>query len=192
MERTAKHVVPGYGVADPDKVVPAVRQAINEAIDAREFPILLYGDVGSGKTCAAAGLFGKQKRRPLWYRADDLLVAMAVGRAGTIDVDAPNIYGEIERRPVKFCDFQTKVQRAAWMFLDDLGLRGATDPMKQALFDLLEWRQTKPLVITSNLSIPELAELYDDRIASRIQVGSRIRFGFADRRTRGKLTKCGD
>ena len=36
------------------------------------------------------------------------------------------------------------------LFLDDLGIRKPSEAVYQTLFDLLEWRKGKPLIITTN------------------------------------------
>jgi len=68
------------------------------------------------------------------------------------------------------------------VILDDLGLRPPTDTMYQSLFDVLEWRKGKPLLITSNKSPEDLALLYDDRIKSRLRAGTVVNMDGPDRR----------
>ena len=54
--------------------------------------------------------------------------------------------------------------------------------MQQGLFDLMEWRRGKPLVITSNKSPEDIGAIYDDRILSRLSAGTVLEIVGPDRR----------
>lgn len=120
----------------------------------------------------------------MWLRADDLLLSLATGRSSRelMHVDSINEDGQLVRKLVTFGQYQRRLAEVPWLFLDDLGIRAPTDAMRQYLFDLLEYRKDLPLVITSNLSPEGLAELYDDRIISRLTAGTVLEIDGDDRR----------
>lgn len=174
----------GYEAADKNKIDPDVLRKIRGLKETQKWPLVLSGDTGTGKTMAAACLYASYPALPMWHRADDLLLSMAVGRTGGVQVDQVNEYSEVVRREIPFPKFVNRVTSCCCLFLDDLGVRKPTDSMQAALFDLLEWRLGKPLVITTNLTkAAQIAELFDDRIASRMIAGTRITLRGADRRT---------
>lgn len=61
-------------------------------------------------------------------------------------------------------------RKAPFLLLDDLAGGRVTDYVAEATFRILDyrWRNELPTFITSNLSLEELAETWDDRMASRI------------------------
>lgn len=71
-------------------------------------------------------------------------------------------------------DYETEIQRlceAHFLILDDLGSSQMTDWQKEVLFSLLDHRlgDEKPTIITTNLSISAMKEVFDPRFMSRIQ-----------------------
>ena len=187
MERSAINEKPwGYQDADPAQIPQSVRDAINE----RRYPILLTGPPGTGKTSTAACKFATFTKRSMWHRADDLLLAMAVGRSGTVQVESYTESGELRRNEIAFARFVTRVNETCSLFLDDLGIRPPTPPMQQALFDILEWRKGKPVFITTNHKLPGLNDIgYDSRITDRLRTGTVIQLTGKSQRTNGPLVK---
>lgn len=177
----------GYSMATADQMDGAVLQEIRTLKQTRKWPLLLTGDVGTGKTCSAVCLYNAYQTLPMWHRSDDLLLAMSLGRNGGVQVETFNEYGELYRKAIPYSDFIGRVSRTCCLFLDDLGTRKPTEPMQQALFDLLEYRKGKAVCVTTNKTIPEIAELYDDRIADRFVAGTVIRFRGKSRRQRGNV-----
>lgn len=177
----------GYETAAADQIPSDQRDKIRHACTQGQWPMLLSGSVGSGKTCAAACVYGCFGRLPLWYRADDLLMQIGQARSGTpIRTECTREDGSVVVRELSYAKWETSCRNRSAVFLDDLGVRTASESMRQSLFDLLEWRKNQPLVITSNKSLSELAGMYDDRIADRIAAGTVVRFSGESRRQRGK------
>lgn len=58
-----------------------------------------------------------------------------------------------------------------WIVLDDLGVQKPTEWVIEMLYVYIEQRYVtqRPVILTSNLSLDEIALRYDDRIASRIR-----------------------
>jgi DNA replication protein DnaC len=71
-------------------------------------------------------------------------------------------------------DFQDHLLRLPLLVLDDLGAEQASDMWVSKLFDLLDGRLDKWTVITSNLSVSDVAEKLDVRIASRFRRGGNV------------------
>jgi DNA replication protein DnaC len=72
-----------------------------------------------------------------------------------------------------------------YLVLDDLGAEKTTDFVKSVLYQIIDYRYNwmKNTIITSNLSLDELAQRFDDRVASRIAgMGKVIEITGKDRR----------
>jgi DNA replication protein DnaC len=171
---------PGYGHANWESVPDAarlrgmLRRLNNLPHDQSEWPLYMHGRPGTGKTCLAALIFAAYKRQPFWRRADELLIEI-----GTSRTDG---YGSLK----------SKLNGSPCVFLDDLGVRPPTEAMTQALFDLMELRARRPLVIVSNHSPDALAKIYDERIVSRITAGTTLEIAGKDRRVgQGKRYQTG-
>jgi DNA replication protein DnaC len=171
---------PGYGHANWESVPDAarlrgmLRRLNNLPHDQSEWPLYMHGRPGTGKTCLAALIFAAYKRQPFWRRADELLIEIGASRADG--------YGTLK----------TKLNGSPCVFLDDLGVRPPTEAMTQALFDLMELRARRPLVIVSNHSPDALAKIYDERIVSRITAGTTLEIAGKDRRVgQGKRYQTG-
>ena len=172
----------GYEDADADMISPDLRRRLNQAISRKVWPFYLYGPVGTGKTCAAAVMFGAATRLPLWFRADDLLQNMSFGRGNGVRIEQMGLLRDRAFRTLPWDKFSARMNDAPCVFLDDLAVRKPTEAMQQSLFDLFEWRRGKPFVITSNKSPEELTLLYDERILSRVNAGTVIEVSGTDRR----------
>lgn len=167
----------GYEFVTWDKVTGRAKleKWIKSASQDRRFPIFIHGGTGTGKTCLAALLY-QTADSPLWRRCDDFLLSLATSRGD-----------------VFFRTEQAKATSCSCLFLDDIGLREPTETMQQILFDFLELRKGKPMVITSNHSPEGLTDLYDDRIRSRILAGTIIEMKGPDRRDgQGKRHLAGE
>ena len=172
----------GYSGATREQIRPKQRAEIKAACESGLWPLILAGSVGTGKTCAAAVIYGCFGQLPMWYRADDLLMSMAIGRSGSVRVEAMNDLGELVTSEIQYNKFVGRITNRSAVFLDDLGTRKSSEATYQALFDLLEWRKGRPLIITTNKTLAELAALYDDRIADRLAAGSVVKFTGPSRR----------
>ena len=155
----------GYEFADWSQVRQAeqVRQMLRAVQREAAWPLYIYGNPGSGKTCIAALIYEAFTRRPMWSRADDFLLEYVDRGDG--------------RKAL-----QAKVDGTPCLFLDDLGVRPPTPPMLQAIFDVLEMRKGRPVVIVSNHDLRKLSEIYDERIVSRLSAGTVLEIRGQDRR----------
>jgi hypothetical protein len=80
----------------------------------------------------------------------------------------------------KMLEFARDSQRI--FCVDDLGLRGSSDSVYEIVLELIDCRKRKPTIITSNRGPSELAEIYDERIVSRLMAGTLIEVTGPDRR----------
>ena len=99
----ARQLPEGYEFADWAQVRQAeqVRQMLRAVQRDASWPLYIYGNPGSGKTCIAALIYEAFARRPVWSRADDFLLE----------------YGDRgEGRKA----LQAKVRGTPCLFLDDL------------------------------------------------------------------------
>lgn len=180
----------GYETANIKGLDASVLAALRKVQRDRCYPLVFSGPTGTGKTCAAAVFYGTWHRLPMWHRADDLLLSVALGRTGGVEIDTRNEFQETIRVTIPFARFVDRVANCSCLFLDDLGTRTPTEPMYQALFDLMEWRKNKPICVTTNKTIPELAEMFDDRIVSRLAAGTVVLLAGSDRRKRGAIVRA--
>lgn len=147
-------------VNQPDRIQSAVKTVWQE----RRFPLYIHGPTGTGKSCLAALVFSMLHHMPMWRRADEFLIDIATKRNDG--------WGALKE----------KIRHSPCLFLDDLGLRPPTESMFHALFDVMELRANRPLVICSNKTLSQLAALYDDRIISRLSAGTQLLIDGEDRR----------
>ncbi|HSV31616.1 MAG TPA: ATP-binding protein [Atribacteraceae bacterium] len=75
--------------------------------------------------------------------------------------------GEAEKQPLLDCDC---------LVLDDLGVGGGETWVVTTLYEIIDHRLEwdRPTVITTNLAVAELGELYGGRVASRLGRGYRV------------------
>lgn len=142
------------------------------------WPVYLRGPAGTGKTCAALAL-ADQVRYGAWYRqcrdfVDDwrkVVLGQAVAELGYAIYPA---------------DFWRRVESRPLAILDEIGDRcKVTDTHYDAVKGFLDRRHKRPTVVLGNLDAKQLAEVYDDRIASRVCAGTVIFLAGKDRRRSG-------
>lgn len=139
-----------------------------------DWPLTMLGGVGVGKTCAALCMLDAAQRgvNPIKYvTAADLVSAITATRMGLPASETP---AEIWRH----------WKRCKLVVLDEIGARErVSDAHYEIVKQAIDYRQGKPAVFVSNLTLDRLAEVYDDRIASRLQAGTVLRmFDWQDRR----------
>lgn len=140
-----------WGVVDQsDKI----KQYVRDVCARRSWPLYIHGRPGVGKTSIAALIYSAWSLQPLWLRADTTLKEIAFAN----NEDAKT--------------WRKRIKQAPCVFLDDLGVQSPTPQMLVALFDLLEDRKGRPLVITGNHNMQSLSQIYEARIVSRLSAGA--------------------
>lgn len=149
------------------ELVPEALRRVFERLAAGElpWPLFLHGKAGRGKTCAALAMLDRVNAGRRYQTVPDLLDELRRCMSGKHEHDVT------ER------EFWERYERIKFFVLDEIGARERVsdfhyDVIKR-VFDL---RHAKPFVVCSNLSIGELATVYDDRIADRLAEGTRYEF----------------
>jgi len=133
--------------------------------------LLLYGSCGTGKTLLACRLavywFYKtfseterhDKKLPKVINMPSLI--LKIKDSWTKE---DNTQAETEKEII---DYHNKIP---FLVLDDLGVGNWTDWTRGVVYQLINKRyeDCKQTIITTNLTLPEIADKIDDRIASRI------------------------
>lgn len=78
--------------------------------------------------------------------------------------------------------WRSRVDREEFLFIDDIGLRNATDSAFEIIFELVNRRVGLPTLFTSNCDLDGIASTYDDRVASRLSAGTVIEMRGHDKR----------
>ncbi|MGI6357983.1 MAG: ATP-binding protein [Bacillota bacterium] len=126
--------------------------------DARQAPSLfISGKTGLGKTFLCSAICHALSENgivSLYATYSDLITSVKAG------FDSPSSGG----------DLLTLAREVPVLILDDLGAEYVTEFSTRCLFDIVNHRRNQrlPLVISSNLSLADVAIRYDDRIASRL------------------------
>lgn len=138
--------------------------------------LLLAGLPGNGKTQCAAWCCGALGREFVWTVWPDVVKEMR------------SEYGKTERM---FDDRLRGLFSASLLVVDDLIMPTAGDDrdLLQRLIDA-RWREQKPTIITSNLSLPDMEKTgLDARTASRMSSFDKIIFRGADYRRKPRGAK---
>lgn len=139
----------------------AKRFAANVAEGKQRDSLLLFGDVGLGKTFLASAI-GNQvvaaRRTVVYFTFSEFMDLMRLQK-----------YQDEE-------EYRAGIQRlldADLIILDDLGAEKVTEFVAQELFNVINHRINRelPMVVSTNLTPPEITETYDVRIASRLLNG---------------------
>ncbi len=135
-----------------------IAEAIDGCVSGRQpWPLVLTGPAGIGKTAAGLcvlDLFGSRRMYTAW----ELAMVVRDARCGD-----PGAERQLWRDIANF----------GCVLLDDIGSRErVSDSQYDAVKLTLDTRHGAPLVVTSNLHIKQLLDVYDDRITSRLAAGT--------------------
>jgi DNA replication protein DnaC len=143
--------------------------------------LFIYGSYGTGKTHMAVAIARElllQGRKVVFTSVPRLLFEIRKAfQEDTRETEA--VYVE-------------KYSSCEFLVLDDFGLEKATEWARQTMDYIIYQRDNllKPVVITSNLSLDEIARKIDGRIASRIAgMGKIVQFNGPDFRLKRKGVK---
>lgn len=168
-----------------DGIVPALRGALRETIKEGPYPIFLYGGVGSGKTSAMALAHATWPGHSYWYRLEEFVADITTCRSSK-KRSVTKIHNNLPFDRTETTLWRFTTSEHLWC-IDDFGTRTVSAAGFEIVFRLLNERKDKPTVITSNLSPEDIAQLYDERIASRIRGGTVIEVTAGDRRKGKRL-----
>ena len=172
-QKAMKHFIEcvgeAYSMADLEQI------DFRDKLESAKGDIFLYGDIGAGKTYAMAALIKKffcegfECRR---INFDDFCCKVRStmnSRAGPSEYDLIRDLSDVDK-----------------LFIDDIGIRSKqeTDFAYVTLYSILNKRQERwlPTYITTNKSIEQLSESFDERIASRLRLATVVHLAGKDRR----------
>lgn len=148
----------------PSRIHANVRVAVERCVTGQwGWPLLMCGTTGIGKTRAALLLCD-------WVDGAGFTTASRFfSRWQEIQNDGRNPMTEIYGRP-------------PLMVIDDLGIKTPTEFQRTALTEFMTQRAA-PIVITSNLSLKELGDVFDGRVMDRLAGGTIVEAkGYSQRR----------
>lgn len=125
--------------------------------------LFFFGKAGAGKTHLVVSIAR--------YIIEQKQVSVKFARVIDLLMDIRKTYNTDEYfRTENETELLRKYSTVPLLILDDLGAEKTTDWARQILYQIIDsrWIDDKPLIITSNLALLELAERFDDRISSRI------------------------
>ena len=137
------------------------KRHIIEGILQSERGLFLSGGTGTGKTVLLASI----------ARA---IIDQGFHRAAAIPdymfVSFPWLVLELQADYEHAMSVLRRHSKTEFLFLDDIGAEKTTDFVKQCFYALLDAREknNKKTYITSNLTLDQIATIYDQRISSRI------------------------
>jgi DNA replication protein DnaC len=146
-----------------------------KAMKQNGYGFYFWGNVGAGKTHAAIVLANELMEREM---VEVLFLNMpeAITRVkNTFDTEVKSEDSRLFER----------MKEMELLVLDDMGVEKYSDWMADQLYQIIDhrWKNRKPMIITSNLSLEDLAKSYKPQIASRIMGCCKpIRFTDKDRR----------
>lgn len=163
----------------PGGLEPGVAKVMRSAFFGNEnWPLVFLGDVGSGKSCAALTML--DGCGGWYYTFGDWCQRLRDSQAGELFTSM----GYALRPPELWED----LGKVNLFVLDELGMRPPTSAQLEWLGRTMDLRRGKPTIYISNLTLEQLgtADMYTDRIASRLSVGTLVTFT-GDRRVAAAL-----
>lgn len=144
---------------DYESLEEAVNRIYNYLDDfTKRESIYIYGDKGRGKSHLAVSAYKFVKKlgyTSLFFDVPKLLNVIRSIIRKDIDVSENDLF--------------TAIEQVDLLILDDIGVERKTDWVQEVMFLLINQRQGKSTIYTSNLSPHELEDHYGGRIADRIK-----------------------
>lgn len=128
--------------------------------------MFITGPRGTGKTHLLVALL--RKYMPLYFKTNDTIEYQP--KFITVPELMLKFKSTFNRKDDSEQEVLNNHSKATMLFLDDLGVEKVSDWSIQMLYLLIDrrYRDMKRTFISSNLSLNDIAEKLDDRIASRI------------------------
>lgn len=158
---------------------PVLRRGINRCVtESAPWPLAILGGVGTGKTCAALCLLDAVGGGCVYTTVTEFAANIMAAQSGQLW----DQFTDEKMTPVKLWH---QWREATLAVLDELGSRSKVSDFQYEIVKRAIDEREKvagPLVLISNMGLPELESVYDDRIASRIAAGTVINLQGDDRR----------
>lgn len=178
MALTRKFYRPGYWLGSkkrlPSQINKGVRATLGDVIRGEKpWPVLLFGGVGTGKTCASLCIldyFGGLYNTSIALR-DELIAAQKGNSYWTSGY------------PRTTTEIWNGIKSTNLLVLDELaGRQQESEFQCEVTQRVIDHRHGTPLVVISNRNLGQISRILDDRIASRLAAGTVICTNGADRR----------
>ena len=180
MSKTCRRDFPdGFEEVTREGICPKTRKAVEQAFRDKRFPILLYGGAGTGKSCAMAWYYAFWNGPAKWHITGEYCEKIQRCRRYRSIVEE---YDGRSYDATEHSFLRTAKDPQRLVCIDDLGLRGSSDSVYEIVLNLIDCRKGKPTIITSNLNLDGIRQVYDERIASRLSAGALIEVTGPDRR----------
>lgn len=170
----------GVARAVPSGSDPQILAQVVQAAQRGQWPILLAGPSGVGKSCLSCLV---ASRIPHWRFAPASELVGQVVQARVSDTKSVLVRtmsgNEVERNETEILRW---VESASILVLDDVGVRPMTEVQSDILLRVLDLRMGRPLIATTNCTALTLPQMVGERCASRLRAGSQFRMGGDDRR----------
>jgi len=155
---------------DPAKIPPAIRGKLRDVCRGLSpWPTTIYGEPGTGKTCAGL-VVADHVSDAKWFSWDDFVRKCNTATMGKLRVP----YGT-EDRLADWDFWWDWLDRASLLVLDDVGCRGTvSDATYEVMKTVLDRREGRGLIFTTNLVLTKLGELFDARVEDRLTAGTLI------------------
>lgn len=171
----------GASSAQWHRVSEKLQHELVEALVRREWPILLFGPTGRGKSCAMACVYMALpiEFMTLWFDTGELLQrVMECRQKGHSIRETQSGFTVTESE----FDIKRKIKSADYVFFDDVGVKAPTETQRAAFEEIVNLREGKPTIYSTNKTAAEMADLFDMRIVSRIFRGTPINVKSGDDR----------
>ncbi len=153
---------------------PSLRKTIRLlAAGKSPWPLFLWGEPGTGKSCAALCLL--DRAGGFYFTAGTLAEEVLMVNKGEAQYPSGQRLTPL--------GFWREIMSTALVVIDEVGTRSKVgDWQYDCLKRVLDAREGMPLVVIANHSLADVASLYDDRVASRLAAGTVHQLQGEDRR----------
>ena len=160
---------------------PVILDAVSRCGQNRQWPLYLYGHTGAGKTFAAGLVYSAWKKPAAWWSLEEFCDILKGYNNSHTQLIRRSGGQQIE---LTLNNLWKWVESAGLIVIDEIGTRQASSQRFDALLRLLDVRRGKPMILTGNIDPKAaIAELYDERVQSRIVGGSIVVLKGQDLRT---------
>lgn len=171
------------GVADLDesRIPPETMATLRKHAARGEWPFYFKGEVGRGKSYTAAAVYRRWTGRARWMSFVEFCDrSMRLAKEGELNIYVDGRLCEYTRE-----SWWRGIADMGLVVLDEIGSGMSHEWRNETLWNLLEKRKGKPLILTGNLTLDQLRTKFDERVQSRIKAGTIIDFTGRDLRIDG-------
>lgn len=164
---------------EPALIPPGLLKVIKSCSEGESpWPLFLFGSTGTGKTCAALVMLDWAGGE--YFEATRMSEDHNDTKFGRYEERLPS--GGVWTPTAKGWRL-ARLEMPALLVVDELGIRErASQAQYEIVKYVLDLREGRPLVCISNMTGPELEQVYDARIVSRLGAGTIFDCSGGDRR----------